>query len=143
MKTTRELKGDLTKGTILTLVLLVSVLFIGIVSISASTQDQIREQIQPIKVSDEVCSSFMYKSFYKNYLDGFSVEVLVPDDSKEHFYVVLKEDNCAWDYTFYDSYTKRPDVTLSGSLDNREEITIKANTFRGWVIKNRVEKEIL
>lgn len=143
MKTKRELKGDLTEGTVkIGLVILVSVLLLGFVS--ASAKEQIREEVPPFKVSDEVCSSFLYKNFYKSYLNGFSVEVLTTnEDVEEHFYVILKEDNCKWDYTFYDSYERRPDITVSGDLNNKEQLVLKSNTLRGLIIKNKVEREIL
>ena len=91
------------------------------------------------QISDKTCNSFYYP-FLIRYLNGFTLEIIT-DDTDEHFYMVLKEDNCKLNLEFTDGENIKTDILVQGNYENKN-FSLKSKTFRGMLMYQKANEEL-
>ena len=105
--------------------------------VSASLQQDFTERTMQLElnISEDECSSFEYK-LMSRYIKDFVFEIKTTD-TNEHFYIIIKENNCSWFVDVIEEYESKADITIIGNMLESELVVeeIKANTLRGKFIK--------
>lgn len=103
--------------------------------------DEVSDNLNQLtyQVSDKTCNSFYYP-FLVRYLNDFTFEIIT-DDTNEHFYMVVKENNCRLNLEFVNGENIKADILVEGTYENKDFSYI-SKTFRGMLMHQKAVKEL-